>query len=105
MVKSVFEGVVVEGDLRERISAPVKQGDALFKVARLDTLYAEAEVPERDVKEILQSAKGEIAFVHAAKYPRFDPNHRARRGDEGRKWFFLVRMNRTAARNPGGAQE
>jgi hypothetical protein len=71
VIKSVFDGVVVEGDLRERIAAPVKQGDALFKVARLDTLYAEAEIPERDVKEILGSAKGEIAFVTQPKlkYP------------------------------------
>jgi multidrug resistance efflux pump len=71
IVKSGVDGVVVEGDLRERIAAPVKQGDALFKVARLDTLYAEAEVPERDVREILQSAKGEIAFVTQPKlkYP------------------------------------
>jgi hypothetical protein len=63
--------VVVEGDLRERIAAPVKQGDALYKVARLDSLYAEAEVPERDVKEILGKARGEIAFVARPrlKYP------------------------------------
>lgn len=71
VIKSAFDGVVVEGDLRERIAAPVKQGDALFKVARLDTLYAEAEVPERDVQEILNSTKGEIAFVTQPKlkYP------------------------------------
>ena len=71
IIKSAFEGVVVEGDLRERIAAPVKQGDALFKVARLDTLYAEAEIPERDVKEILGKGRGEIAFVTQpkSKYP------------------------------------
>jgi hypothetical protein len=63
IIKSPFRGVVVEGDLRERIAAPVKQGDALFKVARLDTMYAEGEVKERDVKEILGRSKGEIAFV------------------------------------------
>ncbi|MGN6553942.1 MAG: efflux RND transporter periplasmic adaptor subunit [Verrucomicrobiota bacterium] len=70
-VKAAFAGVVVEGDLRERIASPVKQGDALYKVARLDTLYAEADVPERDVKEILGKAKGEIAFVTQpkTKYP------------------------------------
>jgi len=71
VIKAAFDGVVVEGDLRERIAAPVKQGDALFKVAKLDTLYAEAEIPERDVKEILTSTKGEIAFVTQPKlkYP------------------------------------
>ncbi len=50
----------------------VKQGDALFKVARIDTLYAEAEISERDVKEIIGQSHGEIAFVDAArktKYP------------------------------------
>ena len=71
VIGSPFDGVVVEGDLRERIAAPVKQGDALFKVARTDTLYAEAEVSERDVKEILGSKKAEIAFVTQPKstYP------------------------------------
>ena len=53
VIKSTFDGVVVEGDLRERIASPVKQGDALFKVARIDTLYVEAEINERDVQEIL----------------------------------------------------
>lgn len=70
-LKSPFDGVVVEGDWRERIAMPVKQGDALYKVARIDTLYAEAEVSERDVKEILGHSKGEVAFVTQPKikYP------------------------------------
>lgn len=62
-----FDGVIVEGDLRERIASPVKQGEALYKVARLDGLYVEAEVDERDIKEILQSSKAEIAFVTQPK--------------------------------------
>jgi hypothetical protein len=70
-IKSSFEGIVVEGDLRERIGSPVKQGDELFKVARIDTLYAEAEIPERDVEEIIGKSNGEIAFVTQPKlkYP------------------------------------
>ena len=63
VIKSAFNGVVVEGDLRERIAAPVKQGDALYKVARIDTLYVEAEIGERDVQEILGKFSGQIAFV------------------------------------------
>lgn len=71
VIKSPFDGVVVEGDWRERIASPVKQGDALFKVARIDTLYAEADISEKDVKEILGHSKGEIAFVTQPKlkYP------------------------------------
>ncbi len=76
---SPFEGVVVEGDLRQRIGAPVRQGDALFKVARLDTLYVEAEVNERDVHEILDRSAGEIAFLaqpkrkHQVRLVRIEP--------------------------------
>ena len=71
VIKAAFDGIVVEGDLRERIASPVKQGDAMFKVARIDTLYAEAEVSERDVREILGKSKGEIALVTQpkTKYP------------------------------------
>ena len=89
-VKSAFDGIVVEGDLRERIAAPVKQGDALFKVARLDTLYAEAEIPERDVKEILRKCQGRNRVCHAtqAEISRVDPDDRAGGSDEkGRKCF------------------
>ena len=70
-IKAGFAGVVVEGDLRERIGAPVKQGEGLFKVARTDNLYVEAEVKERDIHEILNRKSGEIAFVSQPKlkYP------------------------------------
>ena len=62
-----FGGVIVEGDLRQRIGAPLKQGDGLFKIARTDTLYVEAEVNERDVPEILHKSEGVIAFVTQPK--------------------------------------
>ncbi len=66
-VRAPFAGAVVEGDLRERLAAPVKQGDALLKIARLEKLYVEAEVSERDVHEILTRRDGEIAFVSQPK--------------------------------------
>src|SRR6185503_601991 len=56
-----FDGIVVEGDLRERLAAPVKQGDALLRLARIDQLYAEAEVNERDIHEILAANPRQIA--------------------------------------------
>ncbi|HZV32956.1 MAG TPA: HlyD family efflux transporter periplasmic adaptor subunit, partial [Verrucomicrobiae bacterium] len=63
IIRSPFRGVVIEGDLRERLGSPVKAADVLFKVARLDTLYVEAEVNERDVQDILGKTSGEIAFL------------------------------------------
>jgi hypothetical protein len=66
-VKAPFDGVLVEGDLRQRIGAPLKQGDPLLRLARIDTLYVEAEIEERDVQEILNKTSGEIAFVTQPK--------------------------------------
>jgi hypothetical protein len=62
-----FAGVVVEGDLRDRLAAPVKQGDALLRIARLESLYVEAEIKERDVHEVMSKQKGEIAFISQPK--------------------------------------
>jgi multidrug resistance efflux pump len=66
-IHSPFEGVVVEGDLREFLGAPVRQGDPLVKVSRLENLYVEIEVEERDIHEVLNSGRGEIAFVSQPK--------------------------------------
>lgn len=66
-IKSPFNGVVIEGDLRQRIGAPVKQGDGLLKIGRIDSLYVEANIHERDVHEILHKSNGEIAFVSQPK--------------------------------------
>jgi hypothetical protein len=38
-----------------------------MKIARLENLYVEAEVNERDVHEILNKRRGELAFVSQPK--------------------------------------
>jgi biotin carboxyl carrier protein len=78
-LKAPFTGIVVEGDLKELLGAPVKKGDVLFKVALLEKMYAELKVNERDVHEVADGATGEIAFVSRPdlKFPikvqRIDP--------------------------------
>jgi RND family efflux transporter MFP subunit len=62
-MRAPFDGVVVDGDLRERIGAPVRSGDVLMKVSRLEGLYVEMRVPERDVDLIAASKSAEIAFT------------------------------------------
>jgi RND family efflux transporter MFP subunit len=62
-MRAPFDGVVVDGDLRERIGAPVKPGDVLMKVSRLAGLYVEMRVPERDVDLIADSKFAEVAFT------------------------------------------
>jgi hypothetical protein len=66
-VRAPFAAVVIEGDLRERVGAPVKASDALFRIARIESLYAEAEINERDVHELLNKPSGEIALVSRPK--------------------------------------
>lgn len=60
---SPFEGFVVEGDLRERIGAPVKKGDVLLKVSKLDGVYAQVEIHEREIHEVHVGGTGELAFA------------------------------------------
>lgn len=66
-VRSPFDAFIVEGDLKKRLGAPVRQGDVLFKVARLDRLYIESRVKERDIHEIAPGARVEIAFASQPK--------------------------------------
>jgi len=92
-IRAPFDAVVVEGDLRNRVGAPVEQGEALFRLARTDKLYIEAEVNERDVHEVLGKETGEIAFVsqphkrYPVKIERLEPAATAKEG----KNVFLVR--------------
>ncbi|MBN1309041.1 MAG: efflux RND transporter periplasmic adaptor subunit [Chitinispirillaceae bacterium] len=58
-----FDGVIVEGDLTERIGSPVKQGDVLYKIARLEGLYAELDVRESEIHNALNTKQGELALA------------------------------------------
>lgn len=62
-IRAPFDGVVVEGDLRERIGAPVKAGDVLLKVSQLKKLYVEMRVLERDIDQIAHSTTADVAFA------------------------------------------
>jgi multidrug resistance efflux pump len=101
-IRPRFDGVLVEGDLRQRIGAHMKQGEPLFKVARIDTLYSEAEINERDVHEILTKSDGEIAFVAQPKlkYPvkivRIEPAAAPKEGQN----VFQVRCSFAGAVQP-----
>jgi hypothetical protein len=58
-----FDGVVVEGDLRERIGAPLKTGDLLMKFSQLKDMYVEMRVPERDIDLVAHSHTAKVAFA------------------------------------------
>jgi biotin carboxyl carrier protein len=62
-VRAPFDGVVVEGDFEDLLGAPVEKGDVFFKVARIERMYAELAVSERDIHELAPAASGEMAFM------------------------------------------
>lgn len=61
-VKAPFDGVVVQGDLRERIGAPIKQGEVLLQVSELEGLYVEIRLEERDIDLIEGYRTGQVVF-------------------------------------------
>ena len=58
-----FEGVVVTGDLSQRLGAPVRRGDVLFEVAPLEAYRVVLEADERDVEELAPGQRGTVAFA------------------------------------------
>lgn len=62
-VKSPFDAVLVEGDFQEKVGAPVRGGDPLFHLARLEGMHIRCEVRERDIHEVREGQTGRIAFA------------------------------------------
>ncbi|MBL8745600.1 MAG: HlyD family efflux transporter periplasmic adaptor subunit [Phycisphaerae bacterium] len=54
-------GLVLSGDLKRLLGAPVRTGDHLFEVAQLDSLRADAYVPEDRIADIQPGQSGELA--------------------------------------------
>jgi transcriptional regulator with GAF, ATPase, and Fis domain len=63
---SPIDGIVVKGDLKRQIGAPVKTGDLLFEVCPLEALRAELMVPEDLIFDIEVDQQGKLA---TASYP------------------------------------
>jgi multidrug resistance efflux pump len=57
-----FAGMVVTGDLSQRLGSPVQRGEVLFEVAPLDEFRPVLQVDERDIDEIAIGQRGEIVF-------------------------------------------
>ena len=62
-VRAPRDGVVVEGDLKKNLGAPLRKGDLLLKLAQTSDTYVEIEIDQTDVHEVQVGALGEFAFV------------------------------------------
>lgn len=89
-----FAGFVLDdGNLSERLGAPVQQGDALLRFAQLDGMYFELAVKEADASLIAIGTEVDIAFrgrpdeVVTARVSRIEPEAVV----QGQGAFFIVR--------------
>ena len=62
-IRAPISGVVVEGELRKNLGGPVKKGELLLKIARLDSIYVELEIDQTDIHEAAPGRRAELAFV------------------------------------------
>ena len=62
-IVSPISGIVVIGDLKRQIGAPVETGQVLFEVASLESLRAELAVPEDQILDVREGFEGELAVA------------------------------------------
>lgn len=62
-VKAPFDGLVIEGDLSQRLGAPVQRGDALLTLSPLDSYRLIVDVDERDIDAIQVGQSGALALA------------------------------------------
>ena len=99
-VRAPFDGIVVEGDLRERLSSPVQVGEPLLKIVQVRDLLGQLQVDERDIGFLKQGLVGELAFASrpgekfAVKLERFEPVAEVRQ--EGNVFALRVQVLGTA---------
>lgn len=62
-IRAPNDGVVVEGELKKNLGAPVRKGDLLIKLAQNTDTYLELEIDQVDIHEVRAGTQGEFAFV------------------------------------------
>lgn len=68
-LRAPFAGIVVEGDRRDLISAPVTQGQALMRIAEMQGLYVSIEIPEANIHHLQVGQVGELLLVAQPNTP------------------------------------
>jgi biotin carboxyl carrier protein len=58
-----FDGVIIKGDLKQMLGAPVQRGDTLLTIAPTDSYRLMIEVDERDIADVKLNQAGKVALV------------------------------------------
>jgi RND family efflux transporter MFP subunit len=57
-IKAPFDGLVISGDLSQRLGGAVEQGEVLFELAPLDTYRIILKVDEKDIADLNKGQRG-----------------------------------------------
>ncbi len=60
---SSFDGIVVEGERQALLGRPVRQGDALYRLAQLDGMYLRMDIPQESIHFVEPGERGEFVFL------------------------------------------
>jgi multidrug resistance efflux pump len=89
-IKAPFDGVIVSGDLSQKLGAPSERGDVLFEIAPSEAYRVILEVDERDISDVRIDQGGELVLtghsetVMPFKVRKVTPVSEAK---EGRNYF------------------
>ncbi|HZN67410.1 MAG TPA: HlyD family efflux transporter periplasmic adaptor subunit [Tepidisphaeraceae bacterium] len=109
-VRAAFDGVILKGEVEDKVGAPVKEGDLLFEVGPIHDLKVELTVNERDVQYLKdgrdpqtnaplpdgQRQKGQLATTsnpgekYGFKVDRIVPMGEAKEGANGFKVYAVL---------------
>ncbi len=64
-----FAGVVVAGDLSQRLGTPISRGDVLIEVAPLEAYRVVLEVDERDIAHVAVGQSGQLVLTSLPQAP------------------------------------
>lgn len=62
-VTAPFDGIVVSGDLSDKLGAPVERGQVLFEIAPLNQYRVVMKVDEKNIREIQTGQSGELLLA------------------------------------------
>lgn len=62
-ITAPFDGVIIKGDLKQLLGAPVQRGDTLLTIAPIESFRLMIEVDERDIAEVSLKKSGKVALI------------------------------------------
>lgn len=62
-VRAPHDGVVIEGELRKNLGAPLRKGDLLLKLAKTTETYLELAIDQSDVQDVALGSRAEFSLV------------------------------------------